>query len=991
MKHLLCLAILFLLVISPFNTIKFAAAENTCTNIIQPTVFFSEIGWAGSSKSTVDEWLEIANASDDVVDISGWTIEGAATSGGKLTLPNGSQLLPRAVYLIANYSAESSSSVLNSPPNYVTTSVSLSNSSLSLNLKNQDGCLIDSAGSGAPFFGGTSTAGTISMARLQPISDGTISISWTAAESSNGFDSGAPDLGTPGVVEWVESGAVSEATPFDSAQGLQEAAEATEATNATEASEATADTSVDEPITNETSLSVTTSAEQNNKPTAGSFSEAENSLSGLAGNEGIEGTEEMEGIEGNEAATPFDSAQGLREVAGATEAPEASEAAIVEEAYSTSGVSETVTSETIETIAAEEATTAEDISETTSSSEETTATEATEAPEAAEAATESSATFLAEPSPVSYLPGALLINEFVSDPVSGEKEWVEIINPSNEIVSLTGWKISEGSGRKISLPDINLYFGQTAVAEFSSGALNNDGDAIILLDPNEEIIDQIQYGNEEIPAASDPNSVARKTDGEFVITTTPTRGLGNVITTVESLEESEEVTEAAEATFEAAPFDQAAPGLREATETNEMDDESEVVIEETGETTTASTIRLSELYPNTDGSDETDEFIELENYGSADIDIFGVKLEDATGNDWTCSDHTILVAQSFLAIGRPTFQFALNNSGSETVRLYAADGNLLDETQYENAPKKFVYARDRDTWRWANEPTPNEPNVFSETLESENSGMAEAERVTVASERTSQTKSPARVSLAEARAAGSDNKVIVEGVVAVKPGVLSSQIFYLLDGTSGMQIYKSDANFPEIEIGDRLEISGTISSNRGEPRIKIGKDDTITVLEQNVPIATIDITVVEEKLAGQLVRTTGTVTEKSSGQLTIENEAGLVDIKVKDGTNIDLSEIKPGDKITVTGLVGQTETAFYLLPRSSEDIEKIPIENSALVSGISDEPTGKTTAANHNQRNALIIGSGIILGLIVYTLRGQWQKKKKLYEKNRKLSLVPTG
>ena len=1021
------MAALVALLISPIGVTNAVEAENQCQNV--GTIFISEIGWAGSSKSSVDEWLEIANAGENEINISGWTIEGAGTGGSKLTLPEGAWVLPRSVYLVANYSSENSNSILAASPNYINTAVSLSNSSLHLILKDTTACQIDEVGDGnAPFFGGTSTAGTVSMVRVQPIYNGTLAESWTAAESSNGFDSEVTDLGTPGSVNWFEVSPPSLEASYGEAKdegsgvvGMTATEEAGEAGNVGEASEATnapeatvAETTsvndvpetpvVTEEISAPESIAISeeifvseipnSEAEQTVESEISVVSETvietivdetetvtETSSSSppaplLGGEGGTEVTTEIVEMISDPITTSTPDSTTETEII--TE-PEITE--VITEVSETSQVLEATPVETSEASEVGEAGNAGEAAETTE------AAEATEAPEATETVEVEVET---EIPVVSYSHGALLINEFVSDPVSGQKEWVEIINPNTETISLSGWKVAESSGRTALLPDILLEKNKITATEFSSNILNNGGDEIFLLDPEGKIIDSLTYGTEEIPAAGDPNSVARNSEGNFVETETPTRGLVNVITATEvsPSTSSDSAQDLGEAT-----------GALEAGEAGNAGEASETTTENVSETgivsaqnfATPPTVRLSELYPNTDGADSTDEFIELENYGQEIVNLSGLILEDAAGNNWTFPEQIEITAGGFYSTKRTEFQFALNNSGSETVSLYAADGTLLDQIQYENAPKKFTYSRSGDVWLWASQPTPNESNVFPQTLETEDNGLVrQASTDTTTNQRTTTTKSPVRVTISEARALKADTKIIIEGVVSALPGIFGEQLLYIIGDGAGIQVYKSDGNFPDLNIGDRIEFNSTTSSIRGEPRIKITKDEEITILENNVALATLETETVSEKEAGQLVRLAGLITEKSSDRFTIETDSGLSEVRIKTGTNIDLSEIKPGIKISVTGIVGQSAEKYFLLPRSQEDlvVEK-PVEN--ISTAISAEPTDKETGEQANQIKAIIIGTLVIVGLTAYATRKRWLTKKQTYDKASKLSFAPTG
>ncbi|MFA5129175.1 MAG: lamin tail domain-containing protein [Patescibacteria group bacterium] len=140
-------------------------------------------------------------------------------------------------------------------------------------------------------------------------------------------------------------------------------------------------------------------------------------------------------------------------------------------------------------------------------------------------------------------PGDVVINEFVSDPAEGG-EWIEIFNKKNFEINLTGWKLEDGAGTIATL-DTTITANGFQTIELSSSKLNNSGDIIKLKTSDGTIIDQVAYGNwddgnisDNAPKASDPNSVARKIDGDdtdndladFSETTTLTKNSANTIT-----------------------------------------------------------------------------------------------------------------------------------------------------------------------------------------------------------------------------------------------------------------------------------------------------------------------------------------------------------------------------------------------------------------------------------------------------------------------------
>ena len=85
------------------------------------------------------------------------------------------------------------------------------------------------------------------------------------------------------------------------------------------------------------------------------------------------------------------------------------------------------------------------------------------------------------------------INEFVSDPLTGDNDWIELYNPTEDIVDLTGWTINDGASW------IKILSGNINAMDFfiipSSNKLNKGGDLIELKNPSEVLIDKVAYGN----------------------------------------------------------------------------------------------------------------------------------------------------------------------------------------------------------------------------------------------------------------------------------------------------------------------------------------------------------------------------------------------------------------------------------------------------------------------------------------------------------------
>ena len=92
---------------------------------------------------------------------------------------------------------------------------------------------------------------------------------------------------------------------------------------------------------------------------------------------------------------------------------------------------------------------------------------------------------------------SVVLNEIMAKPPSGEKEWVELYNTSDDNTDLSNWSLTEktSSGNIIShsLPAIILPGQNTCFYEFSSSSLNDDNDTVSLIDQNSSLIDNYAY------------------------------------------------------------------------------------------------------------------------------------------------------------------------------------------------------------------------------------------------------------------------------------------------------------------------------------------------------------------------------------------------------------------------------------------------------------------------------------------------------------------
>jgi hypothetical protein len=310
--------------------------------------------------------------------------------------------------------------------------------------------------------------------------------------------------------------------------------------------------------------------------------------------------------------------------------------------------------------------------------------------------------------------GDVLINEFVSTPEDGQNEWVELYNHGGGELSLVGWTIADGSGKETFLTggfdSSDYYF---FVAEKFKGALNNEGDEIILYNNKHNMIDRVVYGKygdqpeNNAPAPGKGQSAALKIDGRkelldkdsFALTSIPTKGKTNNIS---------------------APKNSNGTGSGDAL----------VATEPKG------AVFITEIFPNPSGSDRDGEFIELHNFSNQPVDLQGYRLEIDGGRSFEFGEFLnqarVLPPQGYFALFRQNSGLILNNEGG-TIWLFASPREEKPDQvlTYDSAGEGLSFCDSLDInlatpgiftkkflanslsvgeWIWNQTPTPGAPN-----------------------------------------------------------------------------------------------------------------------------------------------------------------------------------------------------------------------------------------------------------------------------------------
>ncbi|KKQ61435.1 MAG: alpha amylase [Candidatus Falkowbacteria bacterium GW2011_GWC2_38_22] len=345
-------------------------------------------------------------------------------------------------------------------------------------------------------------------------------------------------------------------------------------------------------------------------------------------------------------------------------------------------------------------------------------------------------------------------------------------------------------------------------------------------------------------------------------------------------------------------------------------------------------IIINEIMPNPLGDDGEEEWIELYNNGGTVINMLDWSIDDMEGGSkpYIFKNEFLLEAGKYFLLERLESKLALNNS-DDAVRLFSPNGEIVDEVSYAKTAEGEAYARGaNDKWFWTTVPTPEEENIIK-TGDSKMTAEIAGVVVKGASLKYSKEKALtdfASTTLEKLKEMEVGDKVRVSGTVAVLPGILGAQYFYIVGlpagqaGSPGIQVYSYKKDFPKFKIGDYVEVKGEIAESGGERRIKTALAEDMRIIEhQDAPVPLVETCDrIEEEHVGRLVSVTGDIVDRKSATVFLDDGTGEIKAYIKNTTGIVLADIKEGEKLQLTGIVGQTSAGIRLLPRGPEDVVK---------------------------------------------------------------------
>lgn len=367
---------------------------------------------------------------------------------------------------------------------------------------------------------------------------------------------------------------------------------------------------------------------------------------------------------------------------------------------------------------------------------------------------------------------------------------------------------------------------------------------------------------------------------------------------------------------------------------------------------------------------EGEEWVELFNASSDAVDLSGWSLVEGGGKSTNLPEQ-ILNAGEYLVV--TTIAGNLNNGGDSLILLDGVTGEI-DAMSYGedvDAPGKgeSLALTRAGTWVVTTQMTPGSQNPSlepQENLTEESYENVQSDDATAINGTNSQDEYET-VSDTEPERTGEDDVVsdasraYLEGVITAVPGTFGSQIAFL----DGIQLYFYHADWPELSVGDVVQVSGEPSTAYEESRVKISDRADINVIgSQELAPEAMSVVAVFDQDLGSLVKVSGEVIGIDGKTLTLSDATGEIEIIANERTNMSWSDLTQS-AYTITGVVRTRGGKTTIYARDWNDVEVLG-GGEAIVNDVTDEDLAGLTSTDDDVNWIGAIVVGVSGGTLVY-------------------------
>ena len=209
---------------------------------------------------------------------------------------------------------------------------------------------------------------------------------------------------------------------------------------------------------------------------------------------------------------------------------------------------------------------------------------------------------------------------------------------------------------------------------------------------------------------------------------------------------------------------------------------------------------------------------------------------------------------------------------------------------------------------------------------------------------------------------------------------------YVQDASGrGINLSASDTNYPELERGNEVEITGTVHNyvdSNGDTTTQI-QDFTLGLIGTGKPIPAVSFMTTGEAnniaLEGTFIETAGVITDLATGigggtNITIDDGSGALRIRIWDTSGLDLSGFATGDTIGILGVIDTYRGAAQLLVAYQQDIFHTSLAKTSDGAGsVTVQPDSVGKAETVSLTFDLTVQQEDTLAHVKLTLPSDWQ------------------
>jgi len=533
---------------------------------------------------------------------------------------------------------------------------------------------------------------------------------------------------------------------------------------------------------------------------------------------------------------------------------------------------------------------------------------------------------------VSAATSDLVINEVLPNPAGDDtqNEFIEIYNQGLVEEDLTGLYLddAEGGSAAYLFPADTKISAGGYLAFYSKDTklgLTNSGERARILNSDKTVLTEIIFGE-----STEGSSYARKTDGTYEWTNNLTPNAENIFIVA---------TPTPTPTSDPTPTPTATPVATPTPTSTATPDYS-----------MAKNLVVNELLPDPSGNDGENEFIEIFNPGSVAVDLSGFYVDDTEGGSTPhkIADGTTIEAGGYLVFYSRDSKITLNNTSNDSARLLYPDKAVLSSISYDKSSHEdYSYARKTDgSFAWTSEPTPGEENEFvTPTEEPEATATPKPTATPKATATPKPTKAPkptatpkgsvkaidsqttknytvrrangkvlAASSVAKTVAIADLNKekigtlVTTKGNVSLLPGTFDSRLMYLAG--SGVGIFLASGNYPSLELGDVVSVTGFLTKPGRELFVSVRSGDDIAQEDSGaLPDShLIGFNDLDDSKIGWLVKMEGVVTKNETNSFEFGTDGKTIKILL----GASKTDLKIGDNVSIVGVLAADKNGLRI-------------------------------------------------------------------------------